>query len=165
MIDPLTSASSPLTGPTNGSTGSPTNNTAFNAALQAAQKAEERRQSHASDVDSIKTKGFSAWARDTQIEALKEKLRKQVMADMGVDENSLSRLSSVVREVLEKKIQEEVERRMQEAAAKGDTDKDDKKTVAQSSVAASAQLGKKDQDGKTCPVIPALSWPGAASLF
>lgn len=164
MIDPLASATASLAS-TAPSSASPINNTAFDAALQAAQKEEARRQAHASDMDAIKTKGFSAWARDTQIEALKEKLRKQVMADMGIDDQSLSRLSAVMREVLEKKIQEEVERRMQEAAAETEQSEDGKTATSQSSVTASAQVGKKDQDGKTCPVIPALSWPGAASLF
>lgn len=134
---------------------------ALSAAQQAAQKAEAQQQQRASELDAIKSKGFSAWVRDTQIEALKEKLRKQVMADMGVDDDSLSRLSAVMREILEKKIQEEVERRMQEETAKNGDGKDQDQTK----VAATQQAGKKDQDGKTCPVIPALSWPGAASLF
>lgn len=134
---------------------------ALSAAQQAAQKAEAQQQQRASELDAIKSKGFSAWVRDTQIEALKEKLRKQVMADMGVDDDSLSRLSAVMREILEKKIQEEVERRMQEESAKNGDGTDQDKTK----VAATQQMGKKDQDGKTCPVIPALSWPGAASLF
>jgi membrane peptidoglycan carboxypeptidase len=161
MIDSLTSTASPLTSAT-ASPASSTKNTAFDAALQATQKAEQRRQNHADEA--IKTGGFTNWVRDTQIEALKEKLRKQVMADMGVDEDSLSRLSAVMREVLEKKIQEEVERRMQEAAA--ETDKSEaQKGGVDDKTATVAQVGKKDQDGKTCPVIPALSWPGAASLF
>lgn len=135
--------------------------TALSAAQQAAQKAEAQQQQRASELDAIKSKGFSAWVRDTQIEALKEKLRKQVMADMGIDDDSLSRLSAVMREILEKKIQEEIERRMQEETAKNGDGKDQDQTK----VAAAQQAGKKDQDGKTCPVIPALSWPGAASLF
>lgn len=135
--------------------------TVLTAAQKAAQKAEQQKQQQANELESIKTKGFSAWVRDTQIEALKEKLRKQVMADMGVDDDSLSRLSSVMREILEKKIQEEVERRMQEESAKSaDGEEQD-----QSKVAAAQQTGKNDQDGKTCPVIPVLAWPGAASLF
>lgn len=130
----------------------------FGAALEAARKAEERRQQHATEMDSIKSKGFSAWVRDSQQEALKEKLRKMVMAEMGVDEDSLSRLSAVMREILEKKIQEEVDRRMQEAAA-------EQQEPGAKTASVTQPQGKNDQDGKTCPVIPALSWPGAASLF
>ncbi|MCR6632402.1 MAG: hypothetical protein NVV74_21455 [Magnetospirillum sp.] len=130
----------------------------FDAALTAAQKAEEDRKQWASDLQSIKDKGFSAWARDTQIEALKEKLRQQVMSEMGIDEDSLGKLSSTMQEILEKKIQEEVDKRLQEEQAKTEGKDKDK-------VAGAQQVGKNDQDGKTVPVIPALSWPGAAALF
>lgn len=167
MIDPIgagkaTLAAAPIT--QDSGTGG------FSAALDAARKAEQRAQQHATELDSIKSKGFSAWVRDTQQEALKEKLRKMVMADMGLDEDSLSRLSGVMREILEKKINEEIEQRMQEMAATDDQDKQKNPVTAaaatEPSNAASAQpVGKKDQDGKTVPVIPALSWPGAASLF
>lgn len=134
----------------------------FSAALQAAQKADERKQHQMDEMEEIKTKGFTAWVRDTQIEALKEKLRQMVMDDMGVDENSLSQLTAAMREILEKKIQEEVDRRMQEAVAEGSPDT---RHHAQTAATAATQTGKKDQDGKTCSVIPALSWPGAASLL
>lgn len=161
MIDPLSSAGTTLA---SASLGNSTKDNRFDAALQAAQKAEQRSQSLAKDMEAIKTDGFSNWVRDTQIEALKEKLRQQVMADMGVDEDSLGRLSAVMREVLEKKIQEEVDRRMQEATAANEDETSGTGTGTQSSLT-SSQTGKNDQDGKTCPVIPALSWPGAASLL
>lgn len=170
MLDAInnTSLTSTPTGSDNSST---SGSGAFGAALSAAQRAQQRQQQHDSEMDAIKSKGFTTWARDTQIEALKEKLRQQVMAEMGVDEDSLSRLSSVMREILEKKIQEEVDRRMQEETAKQQDGKDGKDANAKGTTTASAttataqQGGKNDQDGKTCPVIPALSWPGGASLF
>lgn len=133
----------------------------FDAALAAARKDEARKQALQGDLDAIRDKGFSAWARDTQIEALKEKLRKQVMAEMGVDEQSLSGLSSVMQDILRKKIEEEVDKRMQEETAK----EDGTATRAGPTQTAAAQPGKDGQGGKDCPVIPALSWPGAASLF
>lgn len=167
MIDAITtnalSSASAGTGTTTGSTTG--FDTALTAAQQAAQQAKQREQAHASELDAIKSKGFSAWVRDSQIEALKEKLRKQVMADMGIDDDSLSRLSSVMREILEKKIQEEIERRMQEQTAKDETGQNQTVTQNQSKTEAAQQTGKNDRDGKSCPVIPALSWPGAASLF
>ncbi|MGE5475058.1 MAG: hypothetical protein ACM3Q1_00230 [Bacteroidales bacterium] len=160
---------------------------AFDAALLAAQRVQERQQQHASEIDSIKSKGFTAWARDTQIEALKEKLRKMVMAEMGLDEDQLSHMSSAMRQILEAKIQEEIQRRMEEELAKsqsGDQNANGQNTqngqsnqngpntqstqatqTAAVTAPTSQQDGKKDQDGKTCPVIPALCWPGAASLF
>lgn len=135
---------------------------AFDAALIAARKAEERKQQHATELDAIKSKGFTAWVRDTQIEELKKKLRSQVMADMGLDEDQLTRLSAVMRQILEQKIQEEVEKRMQEEMAKDQANG----TAEGAKTAAIQQPGKNDpQDGKSCPVIPALSWPGGASLF
>lgn len=151
------SAGAETTPPGGGNTG------AFDAALSAAQKAEERKQQHATELESIKSKGFTAWARDSQIEALKEKLRRQVMAEMGLDEDSLPRLSAAMRQILEQKIQEEVDKRLQEEMAK---DEDNGAGGDAKKVAAAQQTGKNDQqDGKSCPVIPALAWPGAASLF
>ena len=131
----------------------------FSAALDAERKAEQARQARTNELDAIKSKGFSAWVRDTQIEALKEKLRKQVMADMGIDEDSLSKLSSVMQEILEKKIQEEIDRRMQEQTAKDESGQD------KTTVATAQQPGKNDRNGKNCPVIPAVSWPGGVSVF
>lgn len=167
MINAI-SDSSPIGAPT-GATPSPIGDNAgtFDAALIAAQKAEERKRQHATELDDIKSKGFSAWVRDKQLEELKEKLRRQVMADMGLNEDSLSRLSAAMREILEQKIQEEVEKRMQEEMAK-DQDKEQEKGVTgvAAKTAAAHQPGKNDQqDGKSCPVIPALAWPGGASLF
>src|SRR5512145_384349 len=160
MIDSITSQTLAVA-----SAGTSTTTTAasggFNAALDAERKAEAAKQARASELDAIKTKGFSTWVRDTQIEKLKEELRKKVMAEMGVDDDSLSKLSSVMREILEKKIQEEVDKRLQEETAKQQDDKDHTTTA---SAQQPQQAGKNNQDGKTCPVIPALSWPGAASL-
>lgn len=161
MIDAITTKSTGLASP--GKNGTADNAAAagpFDAALAAARKAEERRKEHDSELDSIKSKGFSTWVRDQQIEELKKKLRQQVMADMGMDEQSLSQLSATMREILEQKIQEEVEKRMQEEMAKNDDS-----PGAQPKTAAAQPAGKNDQQGKTCPVIPSLAWPGGPSLF
>lgn len=163
MIDAISTQS--LAGAAGGTAPEPGKATgAFDAALIAAQKAEERKQQHATEMDAIKSKGFTTWARDSQMEALKEKLRRQVMAEMGLDEDSLPRLSNAMREILEQKIQEEVDKRMQEEMAKSQDKGSD--GAAGKTAAVSQQAGKNDQDtGKTCPLIPALAWPGGASLF
>lgn len=140
----------------------------FDAALEAARKADSARKARTSEVDAIKSKGFSAWVRDTQIEKLKEKLRQQVMAEMGLNDDDLSKLSKVMQEILEKKIQEEVDKRLEQENAKMQDEQNGGKTakgVAAQHNQQGQQAGKNDQDGKSCPVIPALSWPGAASLF
>lgn len=158
MIDAITSPS-PTSVKSAGAAPTTPQAGGFDAALQAAQKAEARRQAQAAEEESIKTKGFTAWARDTQLEALKEKLRKQIMAEMGVDADQLSRLTAAMRQILEQKIEQEVERRVQEEEQK-QQDKGQK-----SASSATQPIGKNDQGGKSCPVIPALVWPGAASLF
>lgn len=160
MINSITNPSLPtLTGGGTSTTATSSTKGGFDAALMAARRAEQAAEARASELDAIKTKGFSTWVRDTQIEKLKEELRKKVMAEMGVDDDSLSKLTSVMREILEKKIQEEVDKRLQEETAKQQDGQD------QTKVATAQQTGKNNQDGKTCPVIPALSWPGGASLF
>lgn len=159
------SAAAALTGGsgTTTSSGSELTGGGFDAALKAAQKADAEKKARASELESIKTKGFSNWVRDTQIEKLKEELRKKVMAEMGVDEHDLSKLSSVMREILEKKIQEEVDKRMEEETAKQQEQNGGK--ITSLTQQAQQQTGKNDRDGKDCPVIPALSWPGGASVF
>lgn len=139
---------------------------AFNAALKAAQKAKQREQEHASELAQIRDKGFTDWARDTRIEKLKEELRKKVMAEMGLDEDQLAKLAPAVQQVLEQKIQNEVEKRLQEQLAK-EEDPTGQGTAQQPQVAASQpmQPGKNDRQGMNCPVIPALVWPGGASIF
>lgn len=162
MIDAITSKT--LTGASTGTTSgtSGDDSPSFDAALKAAQKAEASRQAFESDMDAIKSKGFTTWVRDTQIEQLKQKLREQVMSEMGVDEDSMSKLSSTMQEILQKKIEEEVDRRMQEQQAKdGQTNGSGTTTTT----ASTQQTGKKDQGGISCPLIPALSWPGGPSVF
>lgn len=153
MIDPI-ATSSPLL-PETASAGPQTGNGKFDAALKAAQAAAQRSEAHQSERAAIVEKGFSAWVRDTKLEQLKEKLRKMVMAEMGVDSDSLNRLDAAMRQILEKKIEEEVQRRMAEAAKDEDVD---------GKAAQQQPAGKKDQVGISCPVIPALVWPGGGSI-
>lgn len=131
----------------------------FDAALKAAQKGAEREEARQKELAAIKDKGFSDWVRDTQIEKLKEELRKKVMAEMGLDEDQMGRMSAAAQQILEQKVQEEVERRMQEMAA-------EEQGKPASTVATAAQpAGKNDLQGKKCPIIPGLAWPGGASVL
>lgn len=165
MIDSLSSQMlSTASADTTSSTSIPTTNGAFDAALAAAQKRDAAEQARTSELASIREKGFSAWVRDTQMEKLKEKLREQVMSEMGVDEDSMAQLSPVMQQILEQKIQEEVDKRLQEEQAKQQQQQDGKNQSALAA-AQNSQAGKNDQSGKDCPVIPALAWPGAASLL
>lgn len=153
MIDPI-STSSPLQLDKTAPAPQP-GDTRFDAALKAAQAAAQRSEARESEREAIVEKGFSTWVRDTKMEQLKEKLRKLVMADMGVDADSLNRLDAAMRQILEKKIEEEVQRRMAEAAKEEDAD---------GKAAQQQPVGKKDHGGISCPVIPALVWPGGESL-
>ncbi|HSV29122.1 MAG TPA: hypothetical protein VLL76_06170 [Candidatus Omnitrophota bacterium] len=131
----------------------------FDAALKAAQKAAASEEAHKKEIEAIKQHGFTDWVRDTQIEKLKEELRKKVLAAMGLDEDQLGRMSAAVQQVLEQKIQEEVERQLEEIAAQ-------EQGKGQSVVANAAKpVGNNDPQGKKCPVIPGLAWPGGASVL
>lgn len=148
-------AASPLGTSTGGAGG-------FDAALQAAQKAQARQQAHESDMDAIKEKGFTAWVRDTRIEKLKEELRKKIMAEMGLDEDSLAKMEPVIQQILEQKIQEEVEKQLQQALKEEENQGAPGQSVVQQ---AAAQAGKNDRRGISCPVIPALMEAGGTSIF
>lgn len=155
MIDPIgtPSAALPAPAPTPSST-SGEGGDGFDAALKAAREAAARAEARDNEREAIVEKGFSAWVRDTKMEQLKEKLRRLVMAEMGVDAESLSRLDATMRQILEQKIEAEVQRRMAEASQEGDGAK------------GADQPGKKDRvAGNSCPLVPTLAWPGGASLF
>lgn len=157
MIDPATSMSTVLATPRQDvATGEPRG--AFDAALKAEQEAAARAEARQKERDAIAEKGFSTWVRDTKIEQLKEKLRRMVMAEMGLDEKSLAQMDSAMRRILEQKVEEEVARRMEETARDDESDKDG--TKAQSD----QKPGKNDRAGISCPVIPALVWPGGVVL-
>lgn len=149
----LTPTSSPVGASTGGG---------FDAALQAAQKAQARQQAHESEMDAIKEKGFSAWVRDTRIEKLKEELRKKIMAEMGLDEESMAKMEPVIQQILEQKIQEEVEKQLQQALKEEEQQGAPGQSVVQQ---AANQAGKNDRRGISCPVIPALVEAGGVSIF
>ncbi|MBI3446709.1 MAG: hypothetical protein HY055_15445 [Magnetospirillum sp.] len=191
MIDPTNAAALRQASPTM-PVGGTSAKGPFDDALAAAQRAEASQAARDSDMASIRSKGFSNWARDTRIEKLKEELRRKVMSEMGLTEGDLGKVSDAIRQVLEQKIKEEVEKRMmalrdqqdQGAAKDGDGKTAPARPAAPSLIAAqespqaedqqaalpaaqsdSCEPGKKDRLGKSCPVIPALATPGGESFF
>ena len=159
-IDDNTTLSA-VTGLTNSGTQG-TGGNEFNAALKASQKADARQKAHESEMDAIKEKGFTNWVRDTRIEKLKEELRKKIMAQMGLDEDSLSKMEPVVQQILEQKIQEAVEEQLQQALKEEEQQNASGQSVAQQTT---EQAGKNDRRGISCPVIPALAQAGGVPIF
>ena len=190
MIDPTNAAATRQVSPTMPVAGASAKGP-FDDALAAAARAKASQDARDSDLASIRSKGFTAWARDTRMEKLKEELRRKVMADMGLTEEDMSKLSDAMRQVLEQKIKEEVEKRMAALREKGDQKSDTAATKNGDTKAPSSppgatlmaaqeaseqsdlpaaesnpcEPGKKNQAGKSCPVIPALAMPGGESLF
>lgn len=147
---PLSATTAPAAKPDEG----PATSSGFDAALKAAQNAAAKAEAREKEKQSILDKGFSDWVRDMKIEKLKEELRKKVMADMGLTEDQLAKMEAVMRQILEQKIQEEVEKQLAEAVEQ-----------EQKGTQLAGAPGKNGRTGKTCPVVPALAWPGGASVF
>ncbi len=151
---------------------------AFDAAMAAAQKSEQAEEARKSELQSIRDKGFRGWVGEMQIEKLKAELREKVMQAMGLTEEDLAQMAPAIQQILEQKIQEELSRqleeelRSQQAEGASQTQTGDKQGQASNQteqagklaagVAASGQINPQDKDkqGKTCPVIPSLAWPG-----
>lgn len=82
------------------------------------------------ELEQIRDKGLSAWARDQKMEALREKIRAQVLSDNRLSEQGLDSLpaeqkGSVEQEIarlIEQKLQEAIERSVQDAARSGQTE-------------------------------------------
>jgi len=212
MIDSVNSALGPSAATGSSASASTDSTDAFNTALAsalddpasdgidpaqaAALRAKTAKTARDAELKSIREKGFRTWVRDTSIEKLKEELRKKVMADMGLTEADMAKMSSAMRMILEEKIKQEIEKRMEamrEAPKDSATTTGDKTDQAgnagggpparqskevtitaqaaqnqeaqPTTPAAGDQPGKKDRDGNSCLVIPALSMGGGESLF
>lgn len=138
----------------------------FDAALKAAQKAKANQQAHQSEMDEIREKGFYSWVRDMRIEKLKEELRKKVMASMGLDEESLSKMEPMIQKILEQKIQDEVEKQLAQVLAEEEQQQQSANAPSQSvAQQTNAQAGKNDRQGISCPVIPALAGAEGVVVF
>lgn len=137
----------------------------FNAALKASQKANARQKAHESEIAEIKEKGFTNWVRDTRIEKLKEELRKKIMAQMGLDDDSMAKMEPVVQQILEQKIQEEVEKQLQQALKEEEQQQQQGAPGQSVAQRTTEQAGKNDRRGISCPVIPALAQAGGVPVF
>lgn len=83
-----------------------------------------------SDRDQIREKGLSEWAREQKMEALKAKIRDQVLNESGLTENGVKALPDAQRASVEKqiaqmiqqKLEETMQRSMQDASRSGKTE-------------------------------------------
>jgi len=83
-----------------------------------------------SDFDAIREKGLSEWAREQKMEALKAKLRDEVLSSKGLTEDGVAALpeqqrNSVEDEIarlIQQKMEETMQRQMQDAVRSGKTE-------------------------------------------
>lgn len=163
--------------------------------MDAANRAAAKKQAQDNELAQIREKGFTAWVRDTQIEKLKEQLRKKIMSEMGLTEDDLGKMGAALRQTLEAQIKNQVEKRLASALASGDTASSSDQSASNANdnqakgstvtkiakatttvLAAQEQASattsptqteeeKKDRQGSFGMVIPALAMPGGGSLF
>lgn len=69
-------------------------------------------------LDAIREKGLSAWAHEQRMEALKEKLRAQILSDKKMSESELQGLPSEQRLSVQAEIQKLIEQKLKEAMEK-----------------------------------------------
>lgn len=83
-----------------------------------------------SEMDEIREKGLTEWAREQKMEALKAKLRDEVLSSQGLTEQGVASLpetqrSSVEDEIarmIQQKMEETMQRSMDDAARTGKTE-------------------------------------------
>lgn len=88
---------------------------AVSAADTAAIKAAESKVKTKETLDAIRDKGIYQWAKEQQLEKLKEKIRAQVLAARGTSEGDLAKLDPTARASAEASVEEEIARRIKEA--------------------------------------------------
>lgn len=82
------------------------------------------------DLEQIRDKGLTTWARDQKMEALREKIRAQILSDKKLSEEALAGLSAdeqasiedEIAKLIEQKLQEAIEQAVQDAARTGKTE-------------------------------------------
>jgi hypothetical protein len=67
-----------------------------------------------SDLDEVREKGIYAWAQEKKLEALKEKIEKEMKAEKGLDEGTLSAMSPEERAAVMTSLEAEIAKRVQE---------------------------------------------------
>ncbi len=85
------------------------------AAEKAKAKADAAAAAQASQLADIRKKGIYAWAQEQKMEALKAKIRQQVLSDRKLDETQLKGMNPEDRASAETSIEEEITRRIKEA--------------------------------------------------
>ena len=85
------------------------------AAQKAKAKADAAAAAQLSQLADIRKKGIYAWAQEQKLEALKAKIRAQVLADRKTDEATLAGMNPEDRASAESSIEEEIARRIKEA--------------------------------------------------
>jgi hypothetical protein len=161
----------------------------FDAALAARQKADAQAEASQQELQTIRETGFRKWVGQMQIEKLKEELRKKIMASMGLTDEDMAKMAPAIQQILEQKIKDEVEKELQKELAKqqagkavgasgpsqgeegasgagtqqaGEAAKKIQAALSPQSQAGAGQESSRQERrlGKSCPVIPALAWPG-----
>jgi len=84
-------------------------------AEKAKAKADAAAAAQASQLADIRKKGIYAWAQEQKLQALREKIRQQVLSDRKMDENTLAGMKPEDRASAESSIEEEITRRIKEA--------------------------------------------------
>jgi hypothetical protein len=84
-------------------------------AEKAKAKADAAAAAQASLLADIRKKGIYAWAQEQKLQALREKIRQQVLADRKMDENTIKGMNPAGQASAESSIEEEVTRRIKEA--------------------------------------------------
>jgi hypothetical protein len=105
MIDPMgaTTAKKPTT-------------TGYGAAADNAKAAADAAKAKVkSDLDAIREKGIYAWAQEQKLEAMKAKIKQQVMDEKKLTEDQISKLPPDQQVAVKSTIEEEVARRIKEA--------------------------------------------------
>lgn len=83
-----------------------------------------------SDIEDIRQKGLTEWAREQKMEALKEKLRAEILSDKGMTEQGVDALpqeqgASIEGEIarlIQQKLEETMQQQVQDAARNGKTE-------------------------------------------
>jgi len=67
-----------------------------------------------SELDEIREKGLTAWAHDKKMEALKERIRDELMAQQGLTKDGVAAMPEAQRTTVENEIARMVEERLQQ---------------------------------------------------
>jgi len=182
------------TTPISTATPSASGGSGFDAALAAAQQSAARQSAISTEMQAIRKEGFVAYARDLQVEKLREEIRQQVLSASGLTEDQLSHLPAAMQSVIEKRIEQAIQLALGQAVGSqtppnqsasgnsgGGVKSSDQPTAAPPVIpptaadpfdltaqgAATGQVlpGEKKPGGTICPVIPVLVWPGGPSLL